>query len=73
MPAYRLFVPGQSAQKAEGFLHSSTNEANGNRYLALEEIFCLLALLTISVFHLQTHIKPIMKKINQRGYMFMQE
>lgn len=63
--AYLLSFQGQPAQKVEGFLHFSTNEANGNRYLALEEIFYLLVLLTISVSHLQTHTKSAMQKNKQ--------
>lgn len=62
--AYLLSFQGQPAQKVEGFLHFSTNEANGNRYLALEEIFYLLALLKASASHLQTYMKSEMQKTN---------
>lgn len=66
--AYLLSFQGQPAQKVEGFLHFSTNEANGNRYLALEEIFYLLALSTISVSHLQKYMKSVMQKTNNMKF-----
>lgn len=44
---YLLFSHFQFAQQAEGFFHFAINAANDDKYLALEEIFCLLILLVV--------------------------